>query len=129
MRKYRPGCLVYYSHKLIERSSDLQMSSYLSTNFLHVPVQSAYRKFHSTETALLKVVNDMRLSVDNGNAVILALLHQSAAIDTVDHQILFQRLQHRFGFNDTVLGWWHLLFARRKPIIKKCHSVKKQLGT
>ena len=85
MRKYRPVCLVYYSHKLIERSSDLQMSSYLSTNFLHVPVQSAYRKFHSTETALLKVVNDMRLSVDNENAVILALLHQSAAFDTVDH--------------------------------------------
>lgn len=49
----------------------------------------------------------MRFSVDNGNAVILALLDQSTAFDFVNHKILMQRLQQqRFGFNDTVLVWF-----------------------
>lgn len=62
---------------------------------------------YQLETSLIKVVNDMRFSVDNGNAVILALLDQSTAFDFVNHKILMQRLQQqRFGFNDTVLVWF-----------------------
>lgn len=70
-----------------------------------VPVQSAYRKNHSTETALLKIVNDLLLSVDGKNAAILALLDQSAAFDTVDHSILIDRLSARFGVSGLALNW------------------------
>lgn len=40
---------------------------------------------NSTGTALLKVLNDLLCSVDNGGAVFLALLHQSAVFETIDH--------------------------------------------
>jgi hypothetical protein len=51
-------------------------------------VQSAYRTFHSTETALLKVSNDLLVSADEKDvATFVAFLDQSAVFDLVDHQI------------------------------------------
>ena len=47
--------------------------------------QSAYKSHHSTETALVKVQNDILKAIDNNRSVILLLLDLSAAFDTVDH--------------------------------------------
>ena len=68
--------------------------------------QSAYRPGHSTETALLKVVNDLFLSLNKGNISILALLDFSSTCDTIDHPILVHRLHTDFGFTDAVLQWF-----------------------
>ena len=65
--------------------------------------QSACRPGHSTETALLKVVNDLFLSLNKGNISVLALLDFSSAFDTIDHPILVHRLHTDIGFTDTVL--------------------------
>ena len=55
-------------------------------------MQSAYRRRHSTETALVKVQNDILLAMDNGNVTMLLLLDLSAAFDTVSHSILINRI-------------------------------------
>ena len=68
--------------------------------------QSAYRPGHSTETALLKVVCDLFLSLSKGNISVLALLEFSSAFNTIDHTILVHRLHTDFGFTDTVLQWF-----------------------
>ena len=61
--------------------------------FILYPVaQAAYRRNHSTEAALLKVMND---NVLNMNIAIFVLLVLSAAFDTVDHSILFNRLSSK----------------------------------
>ena len=67
---------------------------------------STYRPGHSTETALLKVVNDLFLSLNKGNIPVLALLDFSSAFDTIGHPILVHRLHTDFGFTDTVLQWF-----------------------
>src|SRR5580698_7819998 len=56
------------------------------------PYQSAYRKFYSTETALLRITNDILLSCDRQKVTALVLLDLSAAFDTIDHTILLSRL-------------------------------------
>ena len=61
---------------------------------------------HSTESALLKVQNDILLTVDNGSCAILILLDLTAAFDTVDHHILLKRLENEVGFKSTVLNWF-----------------------
>ena len=58
------------------------------TSCFHEPLQSAYKALRSAETALIRVHNDIVLSVDSGQSVILVLLDMSAAFDTVNHEIL-----------------------------------------
>ena len=52
---------------------------------------------HSTESALLRVHNDVLCALDEGKCVMLVLLDLSAVFDTVDHGILLSRLSKSFG--------------------------------
>ena len=80
-------------------------------------VQSAYRSGHSTETALVRVFNDLLLSVDRDNCSALVLLDLSAAFDTVDHQTLLDRLFNQFGVSDGALDWFKsYLFDRSQSV-------------
>ena len=64
-----------------------RIECHLIRNNLHEPTLSAYKKNHSTETALLKISNDIIQSLDVKHCTILASLDLSAAFDTVDHKI------------------------------------------
>ena len=74
-------------------------------NDLNESLQSAYKKHHSCETALLRVQNDILKSIDDKQCVVLLLLDLSAAFDTVDHKILLHRLRSRFGIKGKALAW------------------------
>jgi len=62
--------------------------------------------FHSTESDLLKVTNDILLSLDSGSHVVLVLLDLSAAFDTIDHKILLNCLECWVGVQGTILPWF-----------------------
>ena len=91
--------------KIVERLVCQQLVSYLEVNQLLPKHQSAYRKFHSTETAVLKLVSDILLAADGAEVTLLGLLDLSAAFDTVDHDILLNPLQKSFGLGGGVLSW------------------------
>ena len=76
-------------------------------NFCRPDSQSAYRKFHSTESAVLVVHNDIVSAIDQGHVVALMLLDLSSALDTVDHPTLLSLLQDRFAVSDHALAWFH----------------------
>ena len=79
--------------------------------------QSAYTANHSTETALLKVKNDICKFVDGQGAAALGLLDLSAAFDTIDHGILLRRLKARFGITDSALAWISSYLTDRKEVV------------
>ena len=85
----------------------------MSTFNLLPAQQSAYRSFHSTETALLSVHNDLVCAIDSGKVSLLVLLDLSAAFDTVDHQILLSVLENRFSMDSTALRWFESYLTDR----------------
>ena len=82
-----------------------QLPEYLDDNNLMLPNQSAYRRSHSTETALTAVFSDIIGELDRGNLVLLSMLDLSAAFDCVDHGILLNRLDTSYGIRFTSRQW------------------------
>ena len=80
-----------------------QQNSYIDSEGFSNVNQSAYSRLHSTETALLKIQNDIAASIDSDKAVALTLLDLSVAFNTVDHNILFNCLKEWFVVDGTVL--------------------------
>ena len=106
LRNYRPISSLPFLSKVLERIVLKQFLLHLQSHSLLEPFQSAYRKCHSTETALLRVVNDLLQASDTGHVSILPLIDLSAAFDTTDHGILINRLHTTFGCTGKVLDWF-----------------------
>ena len=92
LKNYRPVTNLSFISKVFERIIFEQLINHISKNELIENFQSAYKAGHSTETALLRVANDMLCSIDDGNISVLTMLDLSAAFDTIDHDILLDRL-------------------------------------
>jgi len=97
------------------------LSIRLRTHNLLPCLQSAYRKHHSTDTAVLKVLGDILLAVDSGYLSVLALLDLSAAFDAVDHDILLLRLV--FGLDGVVCSWFRSYLTGRVQRVRRGSSV------
>ena len=105
-KNYRPISNLSFISKVLEKVVAAQLTSHLTEHHLLETFQSAYRQHHSTETALLRVQNDILCALDSQCTVLLLLIDLSAAFDTVDHQILLQRLETCFGLSGNVLHWF-----------------------
>jgi len=110
---YRPVSNLPYASKLVERAVANQLSDHLQANNMHAPFQSAYRPAHSTETALLRVVNDLLSIVDSGDNALLVLLDLSAAFDVIDHNLLLSRLHSDIHLTNSVLYWFSSYLSDR----------------
>ena len=106
LNNYRPDSNLCFIVKILGKLVLSQVSAYLNSHNLYNTCQSAHRPCHSTETALLKVVNDLFLSLIKGNISVLALLEFSSAFGTIDHIILIHRPNTDFRFTNTVLQWF-----------------------
>ncbi len=113
LKHFRPISNLAYLPKLIEMVVDNHVTVYMDENHLHKLFQSAYKKFHSTETAMVHIRNDLLSALDNGNAIVVVCLDLSAAFDTVDHEILLTRLEKRIGITGNCLAWFHSYMSNR----------------
>jgi hypothetical protein len=118
MANYRPVSNLTYLSKLLERVVAHRIQEHCSTNRISNKFQSAYKQYHSTETALLRVHNDVLHAVDSDGGAILVLLDLSAAFDTLDHQMLLDHLHHRLAICDTALQWFASYLNGRKQCVR-----------
>ena len=87
-KNYRPVSNITFIGKLVEKISCARLTEHMAKHTLADMNQSAYKAYHSTESALIKVKNDLMMSINNRQVVLLVLLDLSAAFDTIDHEIL-----------------------------------------
>ena len=110
----RPISNLSFLSKILEKIVAKRINAYVEEHLLSNHVQSAYKRFHSTETALLKIHNDRICNMDNGKVTALTLLDLSAAFDTIDHATLLERLHGHFGNSGTVFQWFKSYISNRQ---------------
>ena len=103
--------------KVVEKCVAKRLIDYFDANGVDVLNQSAFGKLHSTETALIRVHNDIAVASGQNRSVILLLLDLSAAFDAVDHCILLSCLSRRFGIGGTALEWFRLYLGDRTQFV------------
>ena len=85
---------------------------------INVQFQSAYRQDHFTETALIKVHNDILCAVDRGCVVVLVMLDLTAAFETLNHAVLLSRLFHIFGVTGAAFEWFRSYLSGRHQVVR-----------
>lgn len=130
-KNYRPVSNLPFLSKVLERLVLQQINQYCTQSNLQDKFQSAYRKGHSTETALLKIFDNLLTTMDNQMVSILTLLDLSAAFDTVHHNRLLTKLHDNFGIHDTPHSWFTSYLKDRFQRVKigKDTSAPQRLST
>jgi len=118
LASFRPISNLSVISKTMERLVNSRLSFHMDTQALLPATQSAYRAYHSTETALARIHNDIVSAIDQGQVAALVLLDLSAAFDTVDHAVLIEVLKQRFGITGHALDWLSSYVHGRSQIVK-----------
>ncbi len=114
---YRPISNLPFLSKILEKVVSSQLYSFLEKNDICEDFQSGFRPYHSIETALIRVTNGLLLSSDRGCISLLVLLDLSAAFDTIDHNILLNRLENFVGISGSALAWFKSYLSDRHQFV------------
>ena len=129
LKNYRPVANIKFLSKLIEKQVVNNIKDHMTLYDLGDDYQSAYCSGRSTETALLKVRDDMLKMIYNQKGVFLVMLDLSAAFDTVNHSVLCNRLENEIGVTGTALNWFKSYFSGRstRVLINGKYSESKNM--
>ena len=126
LNNYRPISSLSYISKIIEKCVHRQLINYLERHSLLNEFQSGYRKNFSCETAVTRIHNDILLMMDSRTNVVLMLLDLSAAFDTINHDLLIEKLWKFYGLNGSVLEWFRSYLWERKYRVKIGDKLSKE---
>ena len=128
-QNYRPVSNLTFISKVVEKITLNQFTLHCENNNLLPDYQSAYRKYHSCETSLIKLVNDLLWTMEKQEVTAMTLLDLSAAFDTVDHDLLLEVLNKRFGVKEKALKWYEQYLKPRKfkVAVNNTHSKEQTI--
>lgn len=110
---FRPISILPCMSKIFEKIVDTQFEDFISKHNILPSTQSGFRKNHSTNTALLNVTDDIFRATDQGQNTCLVLLDYSKAFDTLDHNLLFSKLEY-FGLGQSAVNLFKSYFKDRR---------------
>ena len=113
---FRPIALLCFLSKALEKIAHTQIREYLNKNNLHYPLQTGFRRHHSTQTALIKITDDIRMAIDKTKITQLLLFDFSKAFDTISPTKLLSKLR-QLGFSRMALLWIKSYLQNRTQIV------------
>lgn len=128
LKNYRPVADLVFLSKLTERVVLSRLDSHMTANNLHCHYEHGYKKYHSTETLLLRLHNDLLLASDKDIVTILLLIDLSAAFDTVDIDLLLHILEVDIGISGVALQWFASFLRGRNQRVLIKNSVSDSLN-
>ena len=126
---YHPVSNLSFLSKVLKRCVVNQFTAHCDTTKLLPGYQSAYRINYSCETALIKITNDCLWAMENQMVTAVVVINLSVAFDMVDHEILLEVLNEKFGLQETALKWFDNYLRQRscKASVHGEHSKEHQL--
>lgn len=112
----RPITLIPTLSKILEKIVQPQIYNYVINNNIISPLQSGFRKGHSTTSVLTNISDNIFRSLDSGKATVLTLLDFSKAFDTLDHSLLCAKLVY-FGFDISVVSFFKSYLEGRSQVV------------
>lgn len=122
MNNYRGISVLPILAKLFEKILAFQIFNYFESNDLFFSGQHGFRKHHSCETALHELVSDLNINLDNSLSTMLMFIDFKKAFDTVDSDLLLDKLFH-YGFDNTSLKLLRSYFTCRTQRVRLNDSV------
>ena len=116
---FHPIALLYFLSKVLEKLAHDQVVSFLTKTKILDSFKTGFRKYHSTQTALIKLADDIRMGKDMKLATLLLQFDFSKAFNNVSPSKLLRKLQV-IGFSKTSLTWfWSYLCGRSVCVTSK----------
>ena len=116
MENYRPISLLPCISKVFEKVVFQQLYDYFDKENLFYKSQYGFRKYHSTEHACLEFLDKVMLELDKGKTPICIFIDLSKAFDTINHDILLEKLKY-YGLDNTSLNWFNSYLNNRKQVV------------
>ena len=129
MNNYRPISILSTINKIFEKILHARLTKYIDDFNILYKYQFGFRKNHSTELALIEIVDQIRMSLDNGNMTCGIFIDLSKAFDTVNHEILIDKLNH-YGIRGKALDLLKSYLGSREQFtsIDKYKSKKRPIN-
>ena len=127
LNNYRPISILPCISKIFERIIYNQLYEYFNSHDLLYESQYGFRLDHSTEFAAIELTNSIHDHLSNGFNPIVVYMDLSKAFDTLNHDILVNKLKH-YGVNNTELNWFISYLSNRFQYVNynnKCSALKK----
>ena len=114
---YRPISLISFFAKTLEKIVFNQLSTFLIDNSILYDYQFGFRKNHSTALALVEITDRISKALDENKTVCGLFIDFSKAFDTVDHQILLEKLEY-YGIKNTAHAWFSDYLSNRMQYVE-----------
>lgn len=122
---YRPISLLSNFNRIFEKLMYSKMISFIEERELLYQAQYGFRKSHSTQHAILDIINTIQTNMDKRLFSCGIFIDLKKAFDTVNHGILLNKLEH-YGFRGIINDWFSSYLNNRTQTTElKCHISNK----
>jgi len=125
---YRPISMLPAASKVAEMYIVNILTDHLERNNLLHPLQSGFRRGHSTQSLLLYLTDSWYKSLDRGDMVGVVYLDIAKAFDTINHSLLLHKLKVQFNLSDQLCQWIKCYLSNRVQAVAANSTVSPYLS-